>query len=291
MQTLSWRIPTSGDPRLLRIALAQVGLASIVAALILVVAAPREWLVPALIGLIPLAIFMAYRRWHAYQRSMAGADNVRIDDAGVHWIDGAGQERTFRRDEVVSYSIGRDQNTLRPVPSLTLHLGSGFESQPIELHPPANPEALRDILSGVWSVAEQEPPSSIDTAQYDEAVAVYSECHDDFHEWHWEGTKAELSRFFSLFAAAANELTPPPIGAKPKERIIIASRRQSTRLHLAHAPIPHFEPDLIAAPADILRNIAAQAASVLSVDNIDAKFNVELGPKDAWTFHLHVLDS
>src|SRR5262245_53000785 len=98
--SLSWRIPITGDPRLLRLALAQVGLATIVAAMILLVAAPREWLVPALVGLIPLAVFMAYWRWNAYRRSLAGADNVRIDTRGVHWLDPQGKERTFRREDI-----------------------------------------------------------------------------------------------------------------------------------------------------------------------------------------------
>src|ERR1043165_6935498 len=97
---LSWRVPTAGDPRLLRIALAQVGLASVVAALILMVAAPREWLVPGLLGLIPLAIFMAFRRWSLYRRSLEGANNVWIDDQGVHWLDPAGHEQCFRRGGV-----------------------------------------------------------------------------------------------------------------------------------------------------------------------------------------------
>src|SRR5438132_1251683 len=125
--SLSWRVPTSGDPRLLRLALAQVGLASIVAALVLLVAAPRTWLVPALVGLIPLAVFMAYRRWNAYQRSLAGSDNVWIDAAGVHWLDAGGNQRTFSRTEVVRFSIGRDEDTLRPVPALTLDLAGGFQ--------------------------------------------------------------------------------------------------------------------------------------------------------------------
>ena len=48
-------MPTAGDPHALRLGLAQIGLASIVAALLLFVAMPREWLGLALLGLIPLA--------------------------------------------------------------------------------------------------------------------------------------------------------------------------------------------------------------------------------------------
>src|SRR5256885_1003659 len=125
MPSLSWRIPTSGDPRLLRLAIAQVGLASVVAALLLFIAVPREWLVPGLLGLIPLAIFMAYVRWSAYRQSLVGDDNVRLDDAGVHWLDAAGQPNSFPRADVLSFHIGRHVDTLRAVPSLTLHLVGG----------------------------------------------------------------------------------------------------------------------------------------------------------------------
>src|SRR5262245_31968045 len=126
MPSLSWRIPTSGDPRLLRIALAQVGLASIVAALVLVVAMPREWLVPGLVGLIPLAVFMAYIRWVAFRRSLLGNDNVRLDDTGLHWLDPMGREHSFRKGDVIGFQVGRNAETLRPVPSLTLHLAGGW---------------------------------------------------------------------------------------------------------------------------------------------------------------------
>src|SRR6478752_6698379 len=237
---LSWRVPTSGDPRLLRLALAQVGLASIVAALILMVAVPRDWLGLALFGLIPLAIFMAYLRWRAYQRSMDGADNVRLDNKGLYWLDAVENERGFGREEVVGFQIGRDADTLRPVPALTLHLKGGFESQPIELHPPATSDAVRRVLSEDWHVAECERTPT-DNTSYDAAVAVYGECHEEFQEWHWEGTPEELRRFFAMFANAADELPLPPPGAKPLSRIILLTRRDPTRLRLSRDRLAHLE--------------------------------------------------
>ena len=83
-------VPTTGDPRLLRIALAvRVGLHDRGGAGQLLGGGATSLARGGMFGLIPLAIFMAYRRWNAYQRSIAGPDNVRIDDAGVHWIDAA----------------------------------------------------------------------------------------------------------------------------------------------------------------------------------------------------------
>jgi hypothetical protein len=288
---LSWRVPTSGDPRLLRLALAQVGLATIVAALVLLVAAPRHWLAPALVGLIPLAVIMAFRRWRAYQRALMGQDNVWIDAAGVHWLDRDGQERAFSRSDVLGFAIARDEDTLRPVQSLTLDLAGGFESQPIELHPPATAEAVREVLREKWNVVERERGSRKSAADYDLAFYVYSECHEDFQEWHWEGTREELSRFFQAVAAAAEELPEAPPGAKPAERIILASRREPTRLHIARAPSVQLTSDEIAAPADVLKRIAALAARALSDGEApQAKFEVVVAERNRWTFHLHLLD-
>src|SRR5688500_7341560 len=111
---LRWRIPTTGDPIQLRLALAQVGLATIAGALLILVALPASWKAPALIGLMPLASFVAYRRWSRYQQSVAGPENVRLDAAGLHWLNAAGDEQSFPRETVVAFRIGREEDTLRP---------------------------------------------------------------------------------------------------------------------------------------------------------------------------------
>ena len=288
---LSWRIPTSGDPRLLRLGLAQVGLATIVAALVLMLAAPREWLGWALAGLLPLAVFVAYRKWSRYQRSLAGPDNVWLDAAGLHWLDAAGQRHSFDRSGVSGFRIAREEDTLRPVPALTLYLAGGLESQPLELHPPVTPEAARQLLAGSWGLAERDGARE-GSRDYDLAVNVYSECHDDYQEWHWEGTRQELTELFAFMLRAADELTPPPAGAKPAQRIILARRREPLRLRIAHSPTPLFEFDLLAAPAAMLREIATAAQERLqaAATTSDHKFDVQLAPKNVWTFHLHVRD-
>jgi hypothetical protein len=272
------------------VALAQIGLASVVAALVLLVAVPREWLVPGLIGLIPLAVFMAFWRWSAYRRSMAGDDNVWIDDEGVHWLGGADDENSFRRVDITGFHIGRHVDTLRPVPALTLHLAGGFESQPIELHPPATTDAIRDVLGESWQIAEHDEVEAAGTSDYDMAVSVYGECHEEFQEWHWEGTASELTRLFALFASCADELPLPPPGVKPAARVISLTRRQPARLRIAHAPVAHIEPGTIAAPGLTLRQITGRALKELSGASqaSELKFDVSVGPKNVWTFHVHV---
>jgi hypothetical protein len=285
--SLSWRIPTSGDPHQLRLGMAHIGLASIVAALLLIFAGPRDWLVPGLIGLIPLAILMAFLRWRRYQQSLAGDDNVWLDAAGLHWLDQAGHEQRLRREDVTGYTIGDSQETLRAVAALTLYLKGGLQSQPIELHPPATITAVRELLAGQWRLVEREATSD---NFYDVRAEVFSECHPEFQEWHWEGTREGLSHFFRLIAAAADELPPPPPGAKPAERVVLANRRQPSRLAIAHSPVAQLDDDQIAAPASTLRQIANSAAATLAncAGEGDTRFDVELGPRDRWTFHLHV---
>ena len=42
---------------------------------------------------------------------MDGADNVRLDNKGLYWLDGAENERGFGREEVVGFQIGRDADS------------------------------------------------------------------------------------------------------------------------------------------------------------------------------------
>lgn len=287
---LRWRIPTSGDPIQLRLALAQVGLATIVAALIILVAMPAGWKAPALVGLIPLAIWVAYRRWAKYQRSLAGPDNVWLDSAGLHWLDMSGHEQSFAKSSLVAFRIAREQDTLRPVPALTLDLTGGFESQPLELHEPASPEAVRGWLAGEWNLPERTAASEPRELPYDLALDVYAECHDEFQEWHLEGTRAALGELQDAIAEAAH-LPLPPAGAKPLSRVLLLRRRDKSHLTLQRGPFGRMGHDGITLPADKLFELSRFFATRLSetpAPNADLKFDFPLGKGNVWTFHLHV---
>ena len=287
-QSLAWRIPTTGDPRLLKLALAQVGLATVVAALILLVAAPRGWLVPALVGLVPVAVFVSYRRWHRFHRSLVGPANVWLDEIGLHWLDAAGDEQRFQRSSITGFRVGIEEDTLRAVPALTLFLTGGFESQPLELYPPATPTAVRDLLADAWALPELRDDKN--DRSYDCAVDIYSECHDEDHAWHLEGTPAALAELAAVIKAAAEELPAPPIGAKPAERTVLCRRREQSRLQLAHAPSAHVGHDRLAAPADVLRELATSLAAAIPTASGPADFPLELRlpQRQVWTFHVHV---
>lgn len=286
---LSWRVPTTGDPRLLRLAFAQVALASIVAALILLVAVPRDWLLAALLGLIPLAVFMAYRRWRAYHETFNGPDNVRLGHDGLFWIDDSGTEQSFPRSAVTGFHISRDADTLRPVPSLTLHLHGGFESQPLELHPPATSAAVRQLLTEEWHLTEQ-PSNDTHSLDYDTAIAIYSECHDDYQEWHFEGPRAELLRLLETIQSASHDLPLPPPGAKPLSHTIMCTRRDPNRLRIAVSRSLHLDHDIIALPPELLAELATRATAAIG-DNItasDGKIDIRINSSSTWTFHFHI---
>jgi hypothetical protein len=288
---LRWRIPPEGDPRVLRVKLAQVGLASIVCVLILLVAAPGEVLTLGLVLLLPVAFFMAFRQWRKYRESLAGPDNTWIDVEGVHWLDPAGNEQSLPRTEMIGFAIGRDDETLRPVPALTLILTGDRESQPLELHAPADEAAVRELLTGEWNLSER-PASNAGEASYDVAVDVYSECHDEFQEWHFEGTIAALVELFAIVGQVGNLPLAAP-GVRPSRRIVLARRREASRLAIQHDRQLRLDRDTIGGPAVLLAALSTQGASTLGsvpadTAKVDLKFDLVVSPNSKWTFHLHV---
>jgi hypothetical protein len=303
---LRWRIPPASDEHALQVGFAMVLITGVIGALAVLVAAPAEMREFSLAAIGLFSLLLAWRQWRRHQKVQTGSDNVWLDPAGVHWLDMAGQERSFPRDEIVAYHIAVDPHTLRRIPALTLHLADGHTSQPMELHEPATPDAVRAFFAQQWQLPEREAADK-GPADYDQAIAVYSECHDEIAEWHWEGNAAALEELFALFTEVAN-LPLAPLGARPLGRIVLASRRDPERIEIAHARHLRIEPDAIVAPAGVLgqfarRGAAALAAADPSQDEQDLTFPWPLGgalhgdvaddPEAAsrgatWTVHLHL---
>jgi hypothetical protein len=288
---IRWRIPPEGDPRVLRVKLAQVGLASIVCVLILLVAAPREALAWGLVLLLPVSAFMAYRQWYKYQQTLAGPDNTWIDGDGIHWLDPAGNEQMLPRGEIVGFAIGRDDETLRPVPALTLVLTDNRESQPMELHPPADEAVVRALLADEWQLNQRSISKESESA-YDVAVDVYSECHDEFQEWHFEGTTAALAELFDVIGEVATLPLAAP-GVKPPRRIVLARRREPTRFAIEHDRRARIDVAAIGGPAELLAVLSTHGKSTVAgvsaeIPKADLKFDLVLARSSKWTFHMHV---
>src|SRR6185369_17230195 len=125
------------------------------------------------------------------------------------------------RGDMLGFRVAHEADTLRAIPALTVYLAGGFESQPIELYPPATQEAVREILAGAWRLEERSAAEPARSPPYDFAVNIYSECHDETQEWHWEGTRQDLTNFFAQFRRTAAELPLPPPGAKPVQLIVL----------------------------------------------------------------------
>ena len=102
--------------------------------------------------LVGAICFWAWR----WRKTRPDADNVWLDDEGLHWRDGSATGRLPRR-QVEAFRIGLDPDTVRAIPALTLILVGGFESQPVELYAPAAPATVRNFLANRWQLAEIEP--------------------------------------------------------------------------------------------------------------------------------------
>ena len=290
--TLRWRIPREGDPRLLRLAIAQTGLAMVVCALVLLVLTPQAVLGQTLAILAAMSIVVMLWQWRRYRRSLEGPANTWLDREGVHWLDAAAREQMLPRADVTGFRVAVEDDTLRPVPALTLYLSGGQESQPLELHEPATPDDVRRLLQTEWRLEERPtagPPSDVG---YDLAIDVYSECHDEFQEWHLEGSAAALAEFFDAVAETA-ELPLSPLGVKAARRVILARRREPSRVAIEHDRHTRFGRDSIAGTSDVLAELAMHGRTALTQDlpasgEGDLKRDLFLGKGNVWTFHLHV---
>jgi len=276
----------------LRLKLAQTALATVVCALILLVTAPPQVLGFGLVTLIPVTIGVALWQWRRYRQSLAGPANTWLDDAGLHWLDAVGHEQKLPRTDVTGFRIGIEEDTLRPVPALTLYMRGGHESQPLELHEPATPQDVRRCLRDEWQIDERPAAGPSSDTAYDLAIDVYSECHDEFQEWHLEGTAAALAEFFDAVAEVA-ALPLAPLGVKPARQVILARRRETSRVAIEHDRHTHFRRDTICGTSEVLNELATHGRTALTqnltaLGNADLRRDLVLGKGNVWTFHLHV---
>lgn len=225
-EELSWRIPAEGDRQLYRIGVMQVVIASLCFGAMVLVVAPRDMRVAALAAIVPLAGFLLWLNWRKRGSGRRLPDNVRIDSRGVAWFDGAGQENLFARDQIEAFRIDFDEDTLCVVPALHLSLAGGFESQPIELHAPADPERVRQLLAARLRLRQR----TTEQVEKQSAAALVSGIEfvpdDDEGVWEFRGTRADLLECCRRLEAVAGRLAAFPLGARP-----LALRFDATTLH------------------------------------------------------------
>ena len=141
---------------------------------------------------------------------------MQIDVRGVAWFDEAGREHLFARDQIEAFRIKFDEDTLRDVPALLLSLRGGFESQPIELHAPADPEAVQHVLVTRLHLAELTSRQVEEQTAAKNVSGVDFTDHDVADAWEFRGTRASLLALCDRLAAIGGKLAQFPVGARPE---------------------------------------------------------------------------
>jgi hypothetical protein len=255
-EELSWRIPEESEAQRQRIGVMQVAIATLFFAAMVLGLAPRELILPALAVTFVVAGLLLWRNERKYGPRRVRPPNVRLAARGVAWFDAQGQEHLFARERIEAFRVAQAEDTLRPVPALVLALAGGFESQPIELHEPATPANVRQLLGGRLGVPEQ---SAGDVAERAAAAAMPGVAlREDAAEglWEFSGPRENLLALCDRLAEIAEKLASFPAGARP-----LALRLGESDLHFAPSPAAAAE----VAPASFrgTRNdLAALAASL-----------------------------
>lgn len=210
---LSWRIPGAAEAQTYRIGLLQILVGTLFFGVLVFSVAPNL-LLPAVVATVPLLIFLLWRNGRRPGPKRARPDNVRLDERGLTWIDEVGQEHRLAREQIEAFRIAPDADTLRPVEALLLRLTGGFESQPIELHPPADAENVRRVLASKLAIREQTPAEVSADFAAARVPGIDFQLADD-GAWELKGSRADLLRLCDRLAAEAPRLKKFPAGSRP----------------------------------------------------------------------------
>lgn len=212
---LAWRIPEASgiSPRF---ALAQVGFVTVVVCVFLLFLSPTETLAGRLGAVLFLGGLLASWQILRMSQETQGQANLWLDDAGLHWLDREGNSRQIDREAVQAYYIGRDEETSRGVDSLVLILRDEFVSQPVELHPPADPSSVAKWLQTNWAIASRSQLP----AELRRDVSLTSTYDTNNLRWTFAGELQELAKLVEAWTEAAKLISLPPLGVRPKQMVI-----------------------------------------------------------------------
>lgn len=211
--------------------------------------------------------------------------NVWLDGEGLHWLGGNGEEQLLPRDAVVGFWIGDSTSTHRSVASLVLILRNDFISQPLEIHDPVTPAAVRAWLLSAWQITEV----STLPARRRWNFPIEPEFDEEWLLWRFRGSRGELVRMLDTWLDISSTSLPAR-GAQPREfqidfgeitpgMIVILSRQTWVNLDTISLP-----PEKLATLANALRDAfgesAAEATATLVTEN-----------GESWRFRLEDLGS
>ncbi len=180
---LTWRIPTAHDAMMFRARVLQIVFAAAIVVGVLFIFGSAEMKLAGVIALLLGTALTLFVIWRSRHQSTARKDNIRIDRDGVHWKGDAGRDGTIGRDQIESFRIGYDADTVRAIPALTLILTGGFDSQPIELHEPVTPVCVRQFLVEHLGVAEETVADDVFASRLHESFAGIFAAQTPSHEW------------------------------------------------------------------------------------------------------------
>lgn len=282
---LSWRIPLAGEPQLYRIGKLQIVAATLFFGVFVVSVAPKLFL-PSLAAVIPILAYLLWRNWRRKGPGRQLPDNVRIDLRGVAWLDEAGHEHLFGREQIHGFYLGRDKETLRDVPALTLLLAGDFASQPVEIHSPADEEQVRESLAKRLGLRELPPGevARLATAKIVSDVQLTADAANGI--WELRGTRTNLLAACDRLAAEAERLRSIPTGARP---VVLHFGNESLRLSPGEGEEPEVFESEFHGSGDQLVALAAKLGARLESADVGDMAEVPIfDHPDSWLVRLRV---
>jgi hypothetical protein len=271
--SLRWRVPTCRAEVGLRFSLVRIGFAAVIVGMMILLLTPAESQSALFAATIVLALLAVVVQWLRASREASGESNVWLDHEGLHWRDGQSRQQTLPRVLAQSFLIGIDEETQQQRPALTLLLADGFVSQPIELHAPADEAQVRQWLREHWSL----PESTVLPVETERAIDLESDLDLQRQSWRFTGSRAGIEQLAAALDEAAR-LALPPIGARPKQMVLLF---RSVPVGLAVSPHTWIDADLLAATPGVLTELSSklreQLASVPSTGTFETELVADTG--------------
>ncbi|MBW3599359.1 MAG: hypothetical protein KY475_19080 [Planctomycetes bacterium] len=228
--------------------------------------------------------------------------DVRLTPDRVAWRAPSGEWFEIPREQVEGFTVDEQDE------SLTFVLRDGFETWPIEIHPPATPDAVRSFLVKRLQCRERRPdqldPHRENERRFarlmreieeleehqrearlrDEASAAArrlgfrAEAHLDALAWRFEGTRASLLALCRRWEEAAATMRIAPEYAQPERREL---GDWAMPLTLEADEEAWLSEGVICGPPEWHRNLASAARRELEAVEGEGKITIEI-PASRW---------
>lgn len=310
VETLSWRIPQEGGWPLERWlgqgpgrGLFWLSLAAPIVVFLALAPQTRTW------GVVFLAVYVLILFGLAARRlvAMGQESDVALSFKGVTWRTPWDEFVTIPTEKIQGFRIESSTLDNPQAAALTILLEDGFESWPLEIHPPATPQTVRQFLQQL-NVPEQPPhdddsfdarydrlleqleqDTTLDEAQREQRLREETAAEArrlgflaiaDLVEriWQFEGPHAQLLELCRRWRNAARSLRLAPEYAKPEQ---VELGGWLMRLTLEAGEEVWLADTVLCGPPEWHRHLAAEALRQLEIANAGAHVIVEV-PQSSW---------